>query len=58
MISQLPNLKWVIVINIDYFKWDDIYEDGLEERVQTAHDKLTAYYEYMDSQKFADEQKI
>ena len=31
-------------INIDYFKWDDIYADGLEERVQTAHDKLTAYY--------------
>ena len=45
-------------INIDYFKWDDIYEEGLEERVQAAHDKLAAYYEYMDSQKFADEQKI
>ena len=35
-------------INIDYFKWDDIYTEGLEERVQTAHDKLTAYYESED----------
>ena len=38
-------------INIDYFKWDDIYADGLEERVQTAHDKLTAYYATEDAKK-------
>ncbi len=36
-------------INIDYFLWDDIYEEGLEERVQTAHDKLTAYYAAEDA---------
>lgn len=36
-------------INIDYFKWDDIYTEGLAERVQTAHDKLTAYYAAKDA---------
>ena len=38
-------------INVDYFKWDDIYEDGLAERVQIAHDKLTAYYAGEDAKK-------
>ena len=38
-------------INIDHFRWDDIYEDGLAERVQNAHDELTAYYEKMDAEK-------
>ena len=31
--------------------WDDIYEEGLRERVQTAHDLLTEYYAEMDAQK-------
>ena len=39
-------------INIDYFLWDDIYADGLEERIQTAHDDLTAYYAKLDAEKF------
>ncbi len=38
-------------INIDYFKWDDIYEEGLADRVQTAHNELTAYYAAQDAQK-------
>ena len=38
-------------INIDYFKWDDIYEEGLVERVQTAHNRLTAYYQSEDLKK-------
>lgn len=38
-------------INIDYFLWDDIYADGLEERIQTAHDELTAYYAKLDAEK-------
>ncbi|MBP0980357.1 MAG: hypothetical protein J6Q18_02205, partial [Oscillospiraceae bacterium] len=37
-------------INIDYFLWDDIYADGLEERVQSAHDDLTAYYAKLDAE--------
>ena len=41
-------------INIDYFRWDDIYEEGLADRVQTAHDRLTAYYAQMDAQKTAE----
>ena len=39
-------------INIDYFLWEDIYADGLEERIQTAHDELTAYYAKLDAEKF------
>lgn len=39
-------------INIDYFLWDDIYADGLEDRIQTAHDELTAYYAKLDAEKF------
>lgn len=38
-------------INIDYFLWDDIYPEGLEERVQSAHDELTAYYAAQDAKK-------
>lgn len=38
-------------INMDYFLWDDIYADGLEERIQTAHDELTAYYAKLDAEK-------
>ena len=38
-------------INIDYFLWDDIYAEGLEERVQSAHDELTAYYAKLDAEK-------
>lgn len=38
-------------INIDYFLWGDIYADGLEERIQTAHDELTAYYAKLDAEK-------
>lgn len=38
-------------ININYFKWDDIYREGLAERVQTAHDNLTAYYAVEDAKK-------
>lgn len=36
-------------INIDYFLWEDIYKDGLADRVQTAHDRLTAYYAQEDA---------
>lgn len=39
-------------INMDYFLWDDIYADGLEDRIQTAHDELTAYYAKLDAEKF------
>lgn len=39
-------------INIDYFLWDDIYADGLEDRIQTVHDELTAYYAKLDAEKF------
>ena len=38
-------------INMDYFLWDDIYADGLEERIQTAHDEVTAYYAKLDAEK-------
>ena len=38
-------------INMDYFLWDDIYADGLEDRIQTAHDELTAYYAKLDAEK-------
>ena len=38
-------------INIDYFLWDDIYADGLEDRIQSAHDDLTAYYAKLDTEK-------
>ena len=41
-------------INIELFPWEDIYEDGLEERVQSAHDQLTAHYAEMDAQKTAE----
>jgi len=41
-------------INIELFPWEDIYEEGLEERVQIAHDELTAYYAEMDAQKTAE----
>lgn len=41
-------------INIELFRWDDIYEEGLADRVQTAHDRLTAYYAEMDAQKAAE----
>ncbi|MBQ8604820.1 MAG: hypothetical protein IJ410_08285 [Oscillospiraceae bacterium] len=41
-------------INIELFRWDDIYEEGLADRVQTAHDELTAYYAKMDAQKTAE----
>ncbi len=38
-------------INIANFLYRDIYLDGLEERVQTAHDELTEYYKQQDMQK-------
>ncbi len=38
-------------INIDYFLWDDIYPEGLTERVQSAHDELTSYYAAQDAKK-------
>ena len=38
-------------INMDYFLWDDIYAEGLEDRIQTAHDELTAYYAKIDAEK-------
>jgi len=45
-------------INIDYFLWDDIYEDGLGERVQSAHDRLTEYYRQEDAKKQEFIQKV
>ncbi|MBR5520555.1 MAG: hypothetical protein IKU54_01015 [Oscillospiraceae bacterium] len=41
-------------VHVNYFNWDDIYEEGLWERVQTAHDLLTEYYAEMDAQKTAE----
>ncbi|MBQ3008875.1 MAG: hypothetical protein IJD80_04720, partial [Oscillospiraceae bacterium] len=38
-------------INVDYFLWNDIYEEGLEERVQTAHDLLEKHYAEEDAKK-------
>lgn len=36
-------------INVENFLYEDIYEDGLEARVQTADEKLTAHYEQLDA---------
>ena len=36
-------------ININTFMYTDIYEDGLSERVQTAHELLTEYYRQQDA---------
>ncbi len=38
----------IVVLN---FLYDDIYEDGLLERVKTANDDAKAYYEKLDKQK-------
>lgn len=38
-------------INVEFFLWDEIYRDGLEERVQTAHDRLEKYYAEEDAKK-------
>lgn len=37
-------------IYIENFSWDDIYEDGLLERVQTAIEETNAYYDWLNSQ--------
>ena len=36
-------------ININTFMYTDIYEDGLSERVQTAHELLTEYYRQQEA---------
>ena len=38
-------------INVNYFLWDDIYEEGLKDRVQTAHESLEKYYAEEDAKK-------
>ena len=40
-------------IRIENFLWEDIYEEGLEERVQAAHDALMAYYAEQDAKNAA-----
>lgn len=35
-------------VNVEGFLYDDIYEDGLENRVYIANEKLNAYYEEQD----------
>ena len=36
-------------INVDDFLYENIYEDGLTEKIQTAHDELEAYYAAEDA---------
>ena len=36
------------------FKYEDIYEDGIEERVVAAKERTDAYYEKMDAEKAAE----
>jgi len=35
-------------INFDHFPYEDIYEDGLIERIKAAHEELEAYYAEQD----------
>ena len=35
-------------INFDNFPYEDIYEDGLIERIKAAHEELEAYYAEQD----------
>lgn len=37
-------------IHVSHFPYEDIVEEGLVERVQEAHDALTAYYAELDAQ--------
>lgn len=36
-------------INVSHFPYEDIVEEGMVERVQKAHDELTAYYAEQDA---------
>ncbi len=48
--QNYPDHDWPR-IHVEDFPYEDIYTDGLMERVQTAHDELTAYYAEQDKQK-------
>ncbi len=38
-------------VTVEDFLWEDIYEDGLVDRVQAAHEAAQAYYETEDAKK-------
>lgn len=38
-------------IRVDHFPYEEIVAEGLEARLEKAHEELMAYYEYLDSQK-------
>jgi len=48
--QNYPDHDWP-AIHVEDFPYEDIYFDDLMERVQKAHDELTAYYEEQDKQK-------
>lgn len=48
--QNYPNHDWPS-IHVEDFPYEDIYPDDLMERVQKAHDELTAYYEEQDKLK-------
>lgn len=46
-----------VEVHVKDFSYEDIYPEGMNERVLEAHDALTEYYNKLDEEKFDDEIK-
>lgn len=50
-VLQSPNPNDETRVNVGVFLYSDIYEEGMEKRVEKAHQKLEDYYRGLDNQK-------